>query len=440
MHILNSNHCISLMNLSTEYVTIDQASKILNLSKDTLRRWDKKKLLTVQRIGNTHRLFELKQLEALKRRMETDLNPGKFEVLTSGKTSFSVLETFTGAGGMALGFKNAGLQSRICVEIDKNSVQTLRSNHDWEVIHSDIRKVDFNPFRNQFDIVAGGFPCQAFSYAGKGLGFEDVRGTLFYDFARTIKEVQPKIFIAENVRGLLEHDGGNTLRAILMVMGEIGYRVDFKLLKAQFHDVPQKRERLFIIGIHKDLDWDFYFPKENDYTVPLGAALQDVPESLGMNYSEKKKSIMQLIPEGGYWRDLPIELQKEYMGGSFHLSGGKTGMARRLSSKEPSLTLTCNPAQKQTERCHPFETRPLNVREYARVQTFPDYWQFKGSVSSQYRQIGNAVPVNLAYHIGKCIIGMLNQEFDANNMIVSENMPFIRSLEATKKQYELEFL
>ncbi|MEG0808423.1 MAG: DNA cytosine methyltransferase, partial [Alistipes sp.] len=101
-------------------------------------------------------------------------------------------------------------------------------------------------------------------------------------------------------------------------------------------------------------------------------------------------------------------VQKEYMGGSFALGGGKTGMARRLSLKEPSLTLTCAPAQKQTERCHPLETRPLTVREYARIQTFPDNWTFAGSMSSKYKQIGNAVPVNLAYAVGRSLIRLLN--------------------------------
>lgn len=129
---------------------------------------------------------------------------------------------------------------------------------------------------------------------------------------------------------------------------------------------------------------------------------------------------MDMIPEGGYWRDLPDDIQREFMGKSYFLGGGKTGMARRLSSKEPSLTLTCNPAQKQTERCHPYETRPLSVREYARVQTFPDEWKFVGSVSSQYRQIGNAVPVNLAYHVGKCLIAMLKGKPDFDNMFELE--------------------
>jgi DNA (cytosine-5)-methyltransferase 1 len=134
----------------------------------------------------------------------------------------------------------------------------------------------------------------------------------------------------------------------------------------------------------------------------------DVPESEGQKYPKSKKDVLDLVPQGGYWRDLPLEIQKAYMGRSFYLGGGKTGMARRMSWDEPSLTLTCSPAQKQTERCHPKETRPFTVREYARIQTFPDKWEFTGSVSQQYKQIGNAVPVNLAKEIGYSIIKFLN--------------------------------
>jgi DNA (cytosine-5)-methyltransferase 1 len=134
-----------------------------------------------------------------------------------------------------------------------------------------------------------------------------------------------------------------------------------------------------------------------------------VPESSGTKYPKSKKEVLDLVPEGGYWRDLPIAVQKKYMGGSFYLGGGKTGMARRMSWSEPSLTLTCSPAQKQTERCHPEETRPFTVREYARIQTFPDNWDFSGSVSQQYKQIGNAVPVNFAKEVGYSIIKFLNR-------------------------------
>jgi len=132
-----------------------------------------------------------------------------------------------------------------------------------------------------------------------------------------------------------------------------------------------------------------------------------------------------MVPQGGYWRDLPIDIQREYMKGSFNLPGGKTGMARRLSWNAPSLTLTCAPAQNQTERCHPEESRPLTVREYARIQTFPDDWSFTGIMTSQYKQIGNAVPVNFAKTIGKCLVQALNsmeekmmQEDNAKHNIV----------------------
>ncbi|MFR9620157.1 MAG: DNA cytosine methyltransferase [Rikenellaceae bacterium] len=117
---------------------------------------------------------------------------------------------------------------------------------------------------------------------------------------------------------------------------------------------------------------------------------------------------MKLVPEGGFWKDLPIDIQKDYMGGCFYLGGGKTGLARLLSMSAPSLTIVCAPAMKQTERCHPIETRPLTIRESARIQTFPDNWQFAGSDIQAYKQIGNAVPVNLAYAIARRIVCLLN--------------------------------
>ena len=134
----------------------------------------------------------------------------------------------------------------------------------------------------------------------------------------------------------------------------------------------------------------------------------DAPVSPGVGYNARKAAVLAQVPMGGYWRDLPVAVQQEYLGTSYGRPGGKTGMARRLSLDEPSLTLVCAPAQKQTERCHPTETRPLTVREYARVQTFPDEWQFCGSLASQYKQVGNAVPVNLAWAVGRAIVRLLN--------------------------------
>lgn len=257
------------------------------------------------------------------------------------------------------------------------------------------------------EVIQAGFPCQAFSYAGKSLGFDDIRGTLFFEFARAITQVRPKIAIGENVRGLERHDGGRTLATMLNVFDEIGYRVSYRILRAQYLDVPQKRERLILFAVRKDLDLPIVFPREQDYFISLREALKDCPASDGQAYPEKKARVLAMVPEGGCWRDLPDDVAREYMGRSYHLGGGKTGMARRLSWDQPSLTLTCSPAQKQTERCHPSLTRPLTIREYARIQTFPDDWEFSGSISEQYRQIGNAVPVNLGYHIGRCVLAAL---------------------------------
>lgn len=318
---------------------------------------------------------------------------------------FNAIELFAGAGGMALGLELAGLDHSLLVEIDKNCVETLKHNKpNWKVEHKDISKVDFTNIKA--DIVTGGFPCQSFSYAGKKLGFEDTRGTLFFEFARCVKEVQPKIFVGENVEGLLNHDSGKTFKTMVSILEDLGYNVKYKVLNAINFGVAQKRKRLIIVGTKPGII--FNFPEPITKSVSLRQVLKDVPNSPGTSYSEKRKKIMKLIPPGGCWIDLPIELQKEFMGKSFYSGGGKRGMARRISWDEPCLTLTTSPSQKQTERCHPEETRPFTVREYARIQSFPDNWEFKGSVSSQYKQIGNAVAVKVAEAIGKQLISALN--------------------------------
>jgi DNA (cytosine-5)-methyltransferase 1 len=335
----------------------------------------------------------------------------QYKVLKSKRNGLKCIDLFAGAGGTALGLENAGFEHLMLNEWDKAACSTLRHNRPkWNVVEGDISQINFKEFKGQVDLVEGGFPCQAFSYAGKKLGFEDTRGTLFYEFARAIKETGPKVAVGENVKGLLSHDSGRTLQTMLEVLRSIKdpsgltYEVGYKVLRSQYLDVPQKRERLIIVAIRKDIfTGDFFFPEESDYVVTLRDAIGDKPKAPGSSYPKRKQEILSMVPQGGYWRDLPLEIQKEYMAGSFHLGGGKTGMARRLSWDEPSLTLTCAPAQKQTERCHPEETRPLNVVEYARIQTFPDEWAFPGSISQTYKQIGNAVPVNLGFHIGKMV-------------------------------------
>jgi DNA (cytosine-5)-methyltransferase 1 len=233
-----------------------------------------------------------------------------YKVLKSKKKSgYSVVELFAGAGGLALGMHNAGLDCNLLVEIDKKAVDTLRANRPkWNVIGDDIANVDFKKIKA--DVVAGGFPCQAFSYAGKRMGFEDTRGTLFFEYARAVKEINPKIILGENVKGLEKHDNGRTLKTMLDILDQLGYEVAYKILRAQYFDVAQKRERLVIFGIRKDLKRKIAFPKEQNYTVSLREALRDVPSADGQKYTPEKKKIMELIPQGGYWRDLPLALQR----------------------------------------------------------------------------------------------------------------------------------
>jgi len=404
-----------MLDVNKQYkeMTVHDAADYLDVSADTIRRWAKKGLIRASRNENNHRVFSTEELIRVKNKYKNTKLEGNYKIHQAKKNKYKIIELFSGAGGLALGLENAGFNSKLLVEIDKDSVNTLRQNRPkWNVINDDIANVSFKKYKDKIDVVAGGFPCQAFSYAGKSLGFEDARGTLFYEFARCIKEVRPKIALGENVRGLLKHDGGRTLSSMIKILNDLGYRVKYKYLRSQFMDVPQKRERLFIIGIRDDLKIDHLFPIEKDYTVSMRDALHKCPQAEGYIYNDRKKKIMEMVPEGGCWRDLPIKFQKEYMMKSFYLGGGKTGMARRLSWNEPSLTLTCNPAQKQTERCHPSETRPLNTREYARIQTFPDNWEFIGSKSSQYKQIGNAVPVNLGYYMGRALYTMLSGRKD----------------------------
>ena len=401
-----------------DFLTLTETSDLIGKSKETLRRWDNEGLLNaVREPGSNYRLYRKSDIQLFLGEFLNPIDADENINFIIPKKEFTVLELFAGAGGLAIGLENAGLKCMALNEIDKFACQTLRNNRpSWEVLEGDIKDFDFLYFNNKIDVVTGGFPCQAFSYAGKKLGLNDARGTLFYEFARVVKDINPPICIGENVRGLLSHENGKTLQGMISILDDIGYRVmPVKVLKAINFKVPQKRERLILVGVRKDISENFEYPKPYKKIYTLADALKksdlfnsDVPFSFGAKYPKSKADVLDLIPQKGYWRDLPLDIQKDFMGGSFFLGGGKTGIARRIGWDEPCLTLTCSPAQKQTERCHPEETRPFTVREYARIQTFPDDWQFAGSLAQQYKQIGNAVPVNLGKEIGYSIIKFLN--------------------------------
>ena len=409
------------VKMPNEYYSIAEVADMLSVSKETLRRWDANgKLVPIRHPINNYRVYHHDQLLMFDEARLMFNSMWDEEMRTTPNRPYTDIELFAGAGGLALGLEKAGFEHVALNELMKDACDTLRRNRpQWNVLEGDVAQISFEAYRGQVDMVSGGFPCQAFSYAGKKLGFEDTRGTLFSQFARVVKEVQPKIFLGENVRGLLEHNEGKTMATIKDVIHELGYTlVEPRFLKAIFYMVPQKRERLFLVGSRNDLAdrLTFTWPSPYKRILTLRDALKagelyptDVPDSPGQKYPQRKQEILSHVPQGGFWRDLPVEMQKEYMKGSFRLPGGKTGMARRLSWDEPSLTLTCAPAQKQTERSHPEETRPLTTREYARIQTFPDDWEFSGKMDSVYKQVGNAVPVNIAYAMGRALVRMLNQ-------------------------------
>lgn len=319
----------------------------------------------------------------------------------------TTIELFAGAGGLALGLERAGFEPLALIEIDKDAAETLKLNRpNWNVINDDVSNISklnleifFDVRRGELDLLSGGAPCQAFSYAGKRLGLEDARGTLFYHYAVFLEKLKPKTFLFENVRGLLTHDKGRTYQTMLRVFKDCGYRVDQKILNAWDYGNAQKRERLITVGVRDDLEVGINFPTPYEYKLVLRDVLQDVPKSFGAQYSEHKRKLFELVPQGGYWRDIPVELAKAYMKSCWEMDGGRTGILRRMSLDEPSLAVLTSPTQKQTERCHPLEARPFTVRENARIQSFPDDWAFCGSMCSQYRQVGNAVPVNLAFAV-----------------------------------------
>lgn len=406
--------------MSPTIITDTNFADIMGVSKRTLETWKESGKYAVHSTEDGKQFFYVKDLLEVPEVREMIESDWDEEMQTKPLRPYTSIELFAGAGGLALGMSKAGFKHVMLNEIDHDACQTLMQNRpEWHVAEGDIHKLKFDRYRDKVDLLTGGFPCQAFSYAGNKGGFEDTRGTLFFQLARAVKEVNPKVFLCENVRGLSTHDGGRTLAVIKNTIAELGYTlIEPRVLQAIKYQVPQKRERLIMVAVRNDLAdlAKYHWPQPYHRIMTLRDALYagelfptDVPASDGQKYPEKKRRVMEMVPMGGYWRDLPVEVQKEYMGGSYELEGGKTGMARRLSLDEPSLTLTCAPAQKQTERCHPIETRPLTVREYARIQTFPDDWQFAGNLASQYKQIGNAVPVNLAYAIGRSLIRLFNE-------------------------------
>jgi DNA (cytosine-5)-methyltransferase 1 len=363
----------------------------------------------------------------------------------------NAISFFAGAGGLDLGIHRAGFDILLNVELESVYCQTLRQNFDSQrVVPGDIMEYSRERIYQEaglnehaeLDLMFGGSPCQSFSTAGKRQAFGDPRGQAMLKFADLLNEVQPKFFLLENVKGLLsaslrhrplnqrgpdyppleeDEQAGSALNHLLERIGN--YDVKIKLINAADYGVPQKRERVFIVGVRNDLGTDYEFPEATHNQLALdgkspwvtvGEILENlqVDEHHFMSYSKERLRFMKLIPQGGgNWRDLRIhgeELVKEAMGGAYERSGGgKVGFFRRLHSNKPSPTLLTSPAQKSTNLGHPFEDRPLSIEEYLAIQGFPENFEVAGTLMQQYTQIGNAVPVPLAEILGASILERL---------------------------------
>jgi len=324
---------------------------------------------------------------------------------------YTFIEVCAGGGGLSAGLIKSGFTPVLLNDNNSDCCKTLKHNHpDANVVCGSMDKIDYSQYVDKVDLLTGGVPCQSFSQAGLRKGLDDPRGDLMMKFIDILILIKPKIFMIENVKGLLTHDDGKTMQKIIDEFNKNNlYNISYKCLDASKYNVPQKRERVFIVGVLKSIDRSFEFPNEILSKTVLKDVLYDVPFSNGAKYNEEKIKLFKMIPQGGCWINLPENLQKEYLGNSYNSGGGKRGILYRLSMEKPSLTLLCTPSQKQTERCHPLEERPLTIREYARIQTFDDSYEFIGSLNSQYKQIGNAVPVELAKCMGKSLLVLLQE-------------------------------
>ena len=392
---------------------------------------------------------------------------------------------FSGAMGLDLGLEAAGLTPTLAVEKDRWCRRTIAANRPkldlcpvgdvTRLSGADLRA--HRQHEGEVFLMVGGPPCQSFSTGGKRAALSDPRGNLIYTYLRLIVEIQPRYFILENVASLLtaalrhrpikdrpgEHwslkkysgkgmpseEGkaplepdelsGSAIRQILSDLAQLDYRVNFAVLNSADYGAPQKRYRLIMLGARGRPAPTFLPPTHGTtrtgYTT-VRDAIWDFRENPGPHseYTPEMARFFALIPEGGNWRDLPPDLQQVALGPSYKAGGGKTGFFRRLAWDEPAPTVTGRMNRKASAMCHPSDIRPISVREAARLQGFPDHWEFKGSMSSQYLQVGNAVPTHLGRAVGASIVRHIADGEPENNEHWEAQLDrAIRTLRATAR-------
>lgn len=381
---------------------------------------------------------------------------------------YKVISLFSGGMGLDLGLDSTGRyeivacaeKERVFCNTIRNNVAAGRVNPKLQVFEGDITNLDpaevlkavgLKP--GEVDLLVGGPPCQSFSTAGKRGTIQDPRGTLLWQYLRFVEHIQPKFFLMENVRGLIsaalqhrpiaerpenggpplsdDEEPGSVVRRFsedLQAIPGAAYHLDVFEVNSVNYGAPQIRERVIFIGNRYNAQVDFPNPTHGPIALvkpqadlfqgvairpwaTLRDAIGDLQEAnpVVLDFSPRKKSFLSLIPQGSNWRSLPVELQQESMGKAWHAKGGRSGWWRRLTFDLPCPTLVTMPNHASTSLCHPVETRALSLREYARIQEFPDDWEFSGTVSERYRQVGNAVPTRLGRVAGDVIASHLDE-------------------------------
>lgn len=417
-------------------LTAGEVAKKLKVTVQSVRLLIKNGMLNAERVGNQW-LTSIEDLNEYIEKNDVVIEPDDHERLSDDIPEIVALSFFSGAMGLDIGMKNGGIDALLACEFNKACRMTIAKNKPeigligdiTDFTAEEILKMAKIPEGRKVDVIFGGPPCQAFSTAGNRKAFDDERGNVFLKYLSIISEIKPTYVVIENVRGLLstpfkykdieEPIKGGAMMIILDKLKEIGYTVSFNLYNAAYFGAPQIRERVVIIGKLGGGKVSYLQPTHNEEgTDGLKAwrTLRDAfDDNLPMDvehhfieFPEKRLKYYRILKEGQYWKDLPLDLQKEALGKSFYLGGGKTGFLRRLSYSRPSPTLVTNPTMPATDLAHPTEDRPLSVEEYKSIQEFPESWKVCGGILDQYKQIGNAVPVKLGEAIAKTIIDDMN--------------------------------
>lgn len=423
-----------MSNSTNSLLSVDEVAGAIGVTKQTVTRLIRSEKLPAEKVGNKWVIRE-ESLENYFRDNNLVAEPKDHPGVVCDDRKLVAFSFFSGALGLDLGMEQAGIKPILLCENDRKCRMTIQSERPEAALIGDINsytpedimKMAGLKLGDRVDVIFGGPPCQAFSTAGARRAFDDVRGNVFLKYIEIIAAIKPTYVVIENVRGLLStpfpvEDGGAPVKggALKLVLGkleEAGYSVSFNLYNAANFGAAQIRERVVLIGklgskrvayltpTH-DCDGRFGLPKWRTFKDAVSGL--DESKMHGTQFPEKRLKYFRMLSEGQYWKNLPLATQKEAMGKSFGLSGGKTGFYRRIWFDRPCPTLVTTPTMPATDLCHPTIDRPLSVEEYKRVQGFPDDWRICGDVMDMYKQIGNAVPIALGRAIGTAIIDDMN--------------------------------